>query len=195
MYYYVYIEPICTHLLTQMSKSSIIWQVWFTFATSITAMCECLLALALTVWYSMVVSPILDYCSPEFVRGRSTDTCECTLGFINPPSLKRTVYRFENVSANCEDLREMLSFFRNVLLAMFAVGAALSALAAIFAIKKLRSLGVCGKSGVYVVTPEQTPPVNSVPMSSVQSSPSLSHRSVNVPSSINYATISFTSQR
>ena len=86
----------------------------------------------------------------------------------------------------------MLSFFRNVLLAMFAVGAGLAGLTAIFAIKKLKSLGVCGKSGVYVVTPQQTPPM---PVGSPHSSPSFSHRSVTAPSSTNYATLSLTSQR
>ena len=159
-----------------------------------TAIVECLLAVALTIWYMMAISPILNHCSPEFIRGRSTSTCECTLGFINPPSLKRIVYRFKNVS-DCEELGEMLSFFRNVLLAMFSVGVVLSGLVTIFAVKKLKSLGVCGKSGVYVVTPEQSEPT---PMSthSQQASPSISHRSVVASSSCNYATsLSVTSQR
>ena len=152
-------------------------QAWFTFASSVTATCECLLAVALTVWYSMSISPILDQCDPEFVQGRSTSTCECSHGFIDPPSLKRVVYRFRNVS-NCDSLGDMLGFFHNVLLAMFAVGGALCIFVSIFAIKKLRSIGVCGKSGVYVVTPEveqseQTP----VSVNSQQPSPSFSHRS------------------
>ena len=142
----------------------------------------------------MVISPILDHCSPEFIQGRSTSTCECTLGFINPPSLKRIVYRFKNVS-DCEDLGEMLSFYRNVLLAMFSIGALLSILAAIFSIKKLRSIGVCGKSGVYIVTPDQSDPTPMSMTQSPQASPSFSHRSVVAPSSSNWATLSVASQR
>ena len=162
-----------------------------------TAACECLVAVALNIWYSMVVAPVLDHCSPEFIRGRSTSTCECSLGFINPPSLKRVVYRFKNVS-NCEELGEMLSFFRNVLLAMFVVGAFLSILVAVFAIKRLNSLGVCGKSGVYVVTPDEqagpTPMSSNLNSQRPSASPSFSHRSIVAPSSSNY-TISIASQR
>lgn len=153
------------------------------------------MAIALNIWYSMVVAPVLNHCSPEFIQGRSTSTCECSLGFINPPSLKRVVYRFKNVS-DCEDLGEILGFFRNVLLAMFAVGAFLSVLVAIFAVKRLNSLGVCGKSGVYVVTPdEQAGPTPASSNSQRPSaSPSFSHRSIVAPSSSNYA-ISVASQR
>ena len=168
-------------------------QVWFTLATSITATCECLLAVALTVWYSVTVMPILDHCDPEFIQGKSTTTCECSLGFIDPPSLKRVVYRFKNVS-DCEALGEMLNFFNNVLLALFSVGAVLSVLVAVFAIKKLNSLGACGKSGVYVVTPDQSLPTP-VSLDSQRPSPSFSHRSVTAPSSSNYAGFSTTSQR
>lgn len=157
-------------------------KAWFSFASSVTATCECLLAVALTVWYSMSISPILNHCDPEFVRGRSTSTCECSRGFINPPSLKRVVYRFRDVS-DCDGLGDMLGFFHNVLLAMFAVGGALSIFVALFSIKKLRSIGVCGKSGVYVVTPEveQSDPTP-VSVNSQQPSPSFSHRSA-APSS------------
>ena len=162
-----------------------------------TAACECLVAVALNIWYSMVVAPVLDHCSPEFIRGRGTSTCECSLGFINPPSLKRVVYRFKNVS-DCEELGEMLSFFHNVLLAMFVVGVLLSILVAIFAIKRLNSLGVCGKSGVYVVTPDEqagpTPMSSNLNSQRPSASPSFSHRSIVAPSSSNY-TISVASQR
>ena len=148
----------------------------------------------LNIWYSMVISPILNHCDPEFIQGRSTSTCECSLGFINPPSLKRVVYRFKNVS-DCQDLGEMLTFFRNVLLAMYAVGVVLSILVAIFAVKKLNSLGVCGKSGVYVVTPDEQAAAGPTPVSSnsqqPSASPSFSHRSVVATSSSNYAVASF----
>ena len=156
--------------------------MWFTLASSVAATCECLLAVALTVWYSMSISPILYDCDREFVNGRSTSTCECSRGFIDPPSLERIVYRFRDVS-DCESLGETLSFFHNVLLAMFVVGGALSILVAIFAIKRLNSLGVCGKSGVYVVTPEvEHSDPTPVSVSSQRPSPSFSHRSA-APSS------------
>ena len=151
----------------------------------------------LNIWYSMVVAPAFDHCSPEFIQGRSTSTCECSLGFINPPSLRRVVYRFKNVS-DCGDLGEMLSFFRNVLLAMFAVSAFLSILVVVFAAKRLNSLGVCGKSGVYVVTPDEqsgpTPISSNLNSQRPSASPSFSHRSIVAPSSSNYA-ISIASQR
>lgn len=143
----------------------------------------------------MAVAPILNQCSPEFIQGKSTSTCECSLGFVDPPSLKRVVYRFKDVSADCEDLGEMLSFFRNVLLAMFVVGAGLSIIVVVFSVKKLKSLGVCGKSGVYVVRPEER--AEPTPASSnsqrPSTSPSISHRSAVGPSStnVNYATVTF----
>lgn len=91
--------------------------------------------------------------------------CACSEGFINPPSLMRTVYRFDSVS-DCTMLGGTLRVFHNSITALYGVGALLAFLLAVGASKTLHSLGVCRESGVYVVTP--------APSTSRQPSPELS---------------------
>ena len=162
--------------------------------TSIIATFYCLLAIALSVWYLMTISPVLDRCTPTLSLGHHTASsqtqCECSSGFINPPSLRRIVYHFDGVS-DCGSLREMLQLFQYVLLGLYSLGVVLSISVSVSSSKKLHSLGVCGKSGVYVVTPEPSPPTPVSSLVSRQHSFLSSHPS-HAPV---YAGLSFVTQR
>ena len=110
---------------------------------------ESLLAVGLSVWYSTSVFPALRGCSAQY--GSDVAVCECSQGIINPPSLLRTVYRFEGVS-DCDKLLEFVAGFRYALLALYSLGVVLSVLLALASLKRLYSLGVCAPSGVYNVS-------------------------------------------
>lgn len=136
-------------------------QVLFTLVVAIVAGVEALLAAAMSVWYSQDTFPALEKCSSTFPlpTNDSFRTCECSTGFIDPPSLRRVVYTFERVSGSCSDIKTSLVTFTYVLLGLYCVGAGMSILLVLAACRKLHSLGLFGKSGIYLVTPE----VNSGP--------------------------------
>lgn len=121
-------------------------------------MVECLLAISLFLWYRETISPALRHCSPNLPL-QSAVTCECTSGFVDPPSLRTTIHQFKGVS-DCSSFADKLDSFHWALLSLHAVGVLVTALAGFLAARRLHSFGVCGKSGVYAVTPEpdQAPP-------------------------------------
>ncbi len=124
-------------------------------------MFETVLALAVSLWRHLILSPILPLCSPDpSLVGRGSLTCECTEGFINPPSLIRTVYRFEGVG-DCEALGGSLHVFYNILTGLYTLGIVLAVLLCIGAGKRLHTLGVWVDSGVYTVTPAASKPATS----------------------------------
>ena len=112
---------------------------------------EALLAVALSVWYSEVTLPALQSCTPQSFFTQPPHTCECSVGFINPPSLLRTVYRFNGVS-NCSEFGMWVRTIHRVLHALYSTGVVLSLVGIIMACKKLHSAGFCGKSGIYLVS-------------------------------------------
>ena len=114
------------------------------------ATCEALLAVALSVWYSEATLPALQSCTPQSFFSQPPHTCECSIGFINPPSLLRTVYRFHGVS-NCSQFGMWLRTIHRILHALYSTGVVLSLVVIITACKKLHSAGFCGKSGIYLV--------------------------------------------
>ncbi len=134
-------------------------QIWFTLLLSVSTLVECLLAASLSLWYRVSVFPSLRTCSPDLTSPLRPHhvTCECTGGFIDPPSLNVVAHSFAGAS-DCTSLADVLSVFHWVLLGLYAAGAILSVLAAFLAARRLHSLGVFGKSGVYAVTPKPTTP-------------------------------------
>ncbi len=163
---------------------------------SIVGVLECLLAISLFIWYRVDVSPALQSCFPDLTSLPSSGggpssirpmTCECTSGFIDPPSLRTSIHHFMGVS-DCSSLGEVLGAFHWALLALYTFGIALAILAGILAARRLHESGACcGKSGAYNVTPEPTTPTLSsaagggglpshVPVApSVMSSPTHAH--------------------
>ncbi len=124
----------------------------FTFFASLLAVLESLTATGLSVWYSQVTFPVLEHCSPDHT-GRDSNgyyTCECTEGFIDPPSLNREVYRFHRVPG-CELLGTDLITFKHSVLALYCLGTVVAVVLSIAAFKKLRSVGFCAESGTYLV--------------------------------------------
>ena len=124
------------------------------------------------MWYREIISPALQNCFPDLTSSTPPYpevTCECNHEFIDPPSLRITVHHFVGVS-DCSSLSNSLSAFQWVLLTLYSIGVILSILVGCLTVKKLHSLGVCGKSGVYSVTPQvATPP----PDSTISCQPSL----------------------
>lgn len=156
--------------------ASLYVQVWFTLSLAIIAACECLLALALSLWHYGIALPVFSTCTPEHPPPRLlTTACECSEGFINPPSLIRRVYRFDDVF-DCTRLGSTLRVFYIITSSMYGMGALLSFVLAAAACKILHSLGVCRESGVYVVTPE--PSAASRPPSPEHSSVGASHHNL-----------------
>lgn len=122
-------------------------QVVFTLVLSLLAVGEALLAVALSVWYVTSVFIALQNCDPQSFFSQPPFTCECSAGFIDPPSLLRTVYRFSGVS-DCGWLGRGVVSIHSVLLALYCTGAGVSLVLMATAGKKLYS---AGKSGIYLV--------------------------------------------
>ena len=129
-------------------------QVLFTLAVAIMAGVEALLAAGLSVWYSQDTFPALERCSSAFPlpTNDSYRSCECSTGFIDPPSLQRVVYTFERVPGSCSDIKTSLAIFTYILLGLYCVGAGLSVVLVLATLRKLHSLGLFGKSGIYLVS-------------------------------------------
>lgn len=128
---------------------------------------ESILAISLFLWYRATIYPALHQCTPDLTPlslaprpppVHPAMRCECVGGFVDPPSLHTTVYKFTSVS-DCSALGDSLGVFHWVLVGLYSAGIFLAVFAGVLAIRRLHSSGVCGKSGVYAVTPERTTPV------------------------------------
>ena len=119
----------------------------FTLVLSIVVVGEALLAVALSVWNVTSVFVALQNCNPQSFFSQPPFTCECSAGFIDPPSLLRTVYRFSGVS-DCSWLERGMVSIHSLLLALYCTGAGVSLVLMAAASKKLYA---AGKSGIYLV--------------------------------------------
>lgn len=122
-------------------------QMVFTLVLSIVVVGEALLAVALSVWNVTSVYVALQNCNPQSFFSQPPLTCECSAGFIDPPSLLRTVYRFSGVS-DCSWLGRGVVSIHSLLLALYCTGAGVSLVLMAAASKKLYA---AGKSGIYLV--------------------------------------------
>ena len=140
---------------------------------SVVGVLECVLAISLFLWFHVDVSPVLQNCFPDLTSlpsdaGPSSPmllhqpvTCECTSGFIDPPSLRTSIHHFRGVS-DCSSLGGVLGAFHWALLALYILGISLAVVAGVLAIRRLHASGACcGKSGAYAVTPEPNTPTPS----------------------------------
>lgn len=129
----------------------------FTLVVSVVGALECLLAISLFLWYRLAIYPALEHCNPNLSLQPAT-ACECTSGFIDPPSLRTTIHQFVGVS-DCSSFGYVISTFHWALFSLYGTGVVLSILAGVLAAKRLYLSGMCGKSGVYAVTPQPTTPL------------------------------------
>lgn len=144
------------------------FQIWFTLVLSVFGVFESVLAICFFLWYRATVQPTFHQCTPDLTSlsppfsshpaPRQLVTCECIRGFVDPPTLRTTVHRFAGVS-DCSELGGVLEVFRWVLLGLYSAGVLLTLLACFLSARRLHSSGVCGKSGVYAVTPQRSSPV------------------------------------
>ena len=91
----------------------------------------------------------LNSCSHE---EETNHTCICSEGFIDPPSFVRATLTFEINTEDCSILRKKLPIFTYSLLSLYGIGMFFSVLVICVMCKKLHSIGICRKTGLYLVS-------------------------------------------